>query len=296
MADYFDLMKLFVVTAESPSLASAGRKLGLSSASVSRGMTELETRLGTALVERTTRSLALTEQGRLFYEDVKRILAEIEAAENALTFELEVPVGRLCISAPSLLGRFWLGPLLPQFLRQHKRVTIDLLLLDRPVHLIEEALDAALHIGHLEDSELIARKLGDIRMVVCAAPAYLAKHGLPQTPEDLMRHECLVFADAGAAPEWRFQAKDGRKITIAPPARLRSNALDIVAAAALQGTGLVRAPSWQVAAAIASGRLAPVLEDYERPAAPLHVVFTKARSRLPKLRAFVDFLFTNRKF
>lgn len=173
---------------------------------------------------------------------------------------------------------------------------LDLLLLDRPLHLVEEALDAAIHIGHLEDSDLLARKLGDIRMVVCGTPSYLAKHGVPQRPEDLMDHECLVFADAGAAPEWRFQSSDGRKIAIAPRARLRSNALDLVIAAALQGGGLVRAPSWQIAAEIASGRLTPVLEAYERPAAPFHVIFTKARSRLPKLRAFVEFLAANRNF
>lgn len=296
MADYFELMKLFAACAESPSLAAAARRLGLSSASVSRGMTELETRLGTTLIERTTRALVLTEQGRLFYEDVKRILGEIEAAENALASKLARPTGRLALATPSLIGRYWLGPLLPQFLEANPDLRIDLLLLDRPVHLVEESLDAALHIGHLEDTDLIARKLGEIRMIVCAAPAYLARRGVPEHPEDLMRHECLVFADTGAAPEWRFQTAEGRKIAIVPPARLRSNALDLVVAAAMEGGGLVRAPSWQVADALADGRLLPVLKAYERPPAPLNLLFTKARSHLPKVRALVDFLSAHRRF
>ncbi len=296
MADYFDLMKLFVATAENGSLAAAARKLGVSSASVSRGLTELEVRLGVKLVERTTRALALTEQGRRFHEDVRRILAEVDAAQDALHEKQGTPAGRLAISAPSLLGRFWLGPLLPTFLDAYPQVTLDLSLLDRSVHLIEEGFDAALQIGKLENSDLIARKLGDIRMIVCAAPAYLQHHGIPQSPEELQDHRCLVFADPAAAPEWRFRRKDGRNVTILPPARLCSNALDLVVAAAIDGAGLVRAPAWQIAAAVKSGRLTPVLEAYERPPAPLHIVFTKARSHLPKLRVFVDFVFAHRAF
>lgn len=295
MADYFELMKVFIAIAESPSLAAAARKLGVSAATVSRSVTDLETRLKAALVERTTRSLALTEQGRLFYEDAKHILGQVEDAENTVASKLKTPGGRLALSAPSLLGRFWIGPLLPQFLASYPGLAVDLLLLDRPVNLIEEGLDAVIHIGHLEDSELLARKLGDIRMVVCGAPSYLATHGTPRTPDDLRAHECLVFADAGTTAEWRFQAKD-RTIALVPPSRLRSNALDLVVDAARQGAGLVRAPSWQVAADIADGRLVAVLEDYERPTAPLHIIFTKKRSGLPKLRAFVDFLLARMKF
>ncbi|TAL77672.1 MAG: LysR family transcriptional regulator [Beijerinckiaceae bacterium] len=289
-------MRWFAVTAESASLASAARKLGLSPATVSRGLTELETRLGAKLVERTTRSLALTEQGRLFQEDARRILVEIEAAEEALSARQKAPAGRLAISAPSLLGRAWLAPLLPEFLATYPRISVDLLLLDRPVRLVEEGLDAALVVGRLESSGLIARKLGDIRMIVCAAPSYLAARGVPETPEDLAHHECLIFADAGAAPEWRFKTGGGERTTIVPPARLTSNALDVVVAAAVQGRGLVRAPLWQVAADLAAGRLVSVLENYERPPAPLHIVFTKTRAGLPKLRAFVDFIFAGRRF
>lgn len=296
MADYFDLMKLFVATAECPSLAAAARKLGLSSASVSRGLTELETRLGSQLVERTTRALALTEQGRLFHAEAKRILADVEAAENALASQRAAPKGRLMIATPSLIGRSWLGPLLPEFLAAYPELELHILLLDRPVHLVEEGIDAALHIGALKDSDLIARKLGEIRMMVCAAPAYIAEYGMPEAPADLAQHRCLLFADASAAPEWRFRDANGRDVNILPPARLSTNALDLAVRAARDGCGLVRAPSWQIAADLKRGVLVPVLESYERPPAPLHVVFTKARSHLPKLRVFLDFLADHRIF
>jgi DNA-binding transcriptional LysR family regulator len=296
VADYFDLMRLFVATAECSSLAAAARKLGLSSASVSRGLTELETRLGSRLVERTTRALGLTEQGRLFYSEVKRILADVEAAENALALQSAAPKGRLTIATPSLIGRFWLGPLVAEFLAAYPDLDLNVLLLDRPVHLIEEEIDVALHIGALQDSDLIAQKLGDIRMIVCAAPAYIAQYGMPEQPEDLAQHRCLVFADAAAAPEWRFRATNGRNIVVFPPARLTTNALDLTVQAALDGCGLVRAPSWQIATALTRGALVPVLESYERPPAPLHLVFTKARSHLPKLRVFRDFLAERRIF
>lgn len=296
MADYFDLMKLFVATAECQSLAAAARKLGLSSASVSRGLSEIETRLGSQLVERTTRALALTEQGRLFYSEAKRILADVEAVENSLASQRRAPKGRLTVATPSLIGRFWLGSLVAQFLTAYPDLDLNVLLLDRPVHLIEEDIDAALHIGGLKDSDLIAHKLGDIRMIVCAAPSYIAQNGMPEQPDDLAQHRCLVFADVAAAPEWRFRAPNGRNIAIMPPARLTTNALDLAVQAALDGCGLVRAPSWQIAAALKRGALVPVLESYERPPAPLHLVFTKARSHLPKLRVFCDFLAAHKIF
>ncbi len=289
-------MKLFVATAECQSLAAAARKLGLSSASVSRGLSEIETRLGSQLVERTTRALALTEQGRLFYSEAKRILAEVEAAENALASQRQTPKGRLTVATPSLIGRFWLGPLVAEFLSAYPDLDLNVLLLDRPVHLIEEDIDAALHIGALKDSDLIAHKLGDIRMIVCAAPSYIAQNGMPEQPDDLAQHRCLVFADVAAAPEWRFRTGNGRNMAIMPPARLTTNALDLAVQAALAGCGLVRAPSWQIAAALNRGALVPVLESYERPPAPLHLVFTKARSHLPKLRVFCDFLAAHKIF
>jgi DNA-binding transcriptional LysR family regulator len=296
MADYFELMKLFVTTAECPSLAAAARKLGLSSASVSRGLADIETRLGSRLIERTTRALALTEQGRLFYGEAKRILADVAAAENALASQRQAPKGRLTVATPSLIGRFWLGPLVAEFLIAYPDLDLNVLLLDRPVHLIEEGIDAALHIGALKDSDLIAQKLGDIRMIVCASPSYIAQYGMPEQPDDLTQHRCLVFADVAAAPEWRFRAANGRNMSIIPPARLSTNALDLAVQAALDGCGFVRAPSWQIAAALKRGALVPVLESYERPPAPLHLIFTKARSHLTKLRVFRDFLADHRSF
>ena len=177
-------------------------------------------------------------------------------------------------------------------LAQNPLLSLELRLLDRPIRLIEEGIDAALQIGTLADSALIARKLGEIRLLLCAAPAYLTAHPPLQAPQDLADHACLVFSDADEAAEWRFSAPGApdRKITIRPQPRLRANALDVVVEAARAGAGLVRAPSWQIAAHLASGALVPVLPEYEPAPVPLHVVFAEPGSRAPKIRALLDFL------
>jgi DNA-binding transcriptional LysR family regulator len=287
--DKFAAMRVFVKIAEAGSLSAAGRRLGLSLTSVSRQLIALEDMLGTTLVERTTRHLSLTEAGRLYHERAKEILEEVAEAERGLTAQTGVASGRLYVSAPSLLGRMRLSPMLPAFLAEHMQVSIDLMLADRPIRLAEEGIDVALWIGPLEDTGLIARKLDDIQLVVCAAPDYLRRRREPATPDDLIEHDCLGFGDVPSVAEWSFQDGAARR-AVRISTRLCANDLDALVRAALAGVGLVRVPSWQVAHFLADGRLRIVLEAYQRPPTPLSILTLRNRLRLPKVRAFADFL------
>src|SRR5579863_7074953 len=287
--DKFAAMRVFVKIADAGNLSAAGRQLGLSLTSVSRQLIALEEALGTTLVERTTRHLSLTESGRLYYERAKQIIDEVAEAERGLTMQTGIASGRLHVSAPSLLGRLRLAPILPGFLAEQTRISIDLMLVDRPVRLAEEGIDVALRVGPLEDSGLIVRKLDDIQLVVCAAPEYLGRRGEPATPDDLLEQDCLAFGDVPGVAEWSFQDGAVRR-SLRIRTRLCANDFDTLVSAAVAGAGLVRVPSWQVAHCLADGRLRVVLEAYQRPPAPLSVLTLRNRLLLPKVRAFVDFL------
>jgi len=287
--DKFAAMRVFVKIADAGNLSAAGRQLGLSLTSVSRQLMALEAVLGTTLVERTTRHLSLTESGRLYYERAQQILEEVAEMERGLTMQTGVASGRLHVSAPSLLGRLRLAPMLPSFLVEQTRVSVDLMLVDRPVRLAEEGIDVALRIGPLEDSGLIVRKLDDIQLVVCAAPDYLRWRGEPATPDDLVEQDCLAFGDVPGVAEWSFQDGAVRR-SLRIPTRLCANDFDTLVSAAVAGAGLVRVPSWQVAHCLADGRLRIVLETYQRPPTPLSILTLRTRLLLPKVRAFVDFL------
>src|ERR1700744_6628367 len=244
--DKFAAMRVFVKIADAGNLSAAGRQLGQSLTSVSRELMALEVFLGTTLVERTTRHLSLTEAGLLYYERAKQILEEVAEAERGLTAQRGVASGRLHVSAPSLLGRLRLAPMLPGFLAEQTQVSIDLMLVDRPVRLAEEGVDVALPVGPLEDSGLIARKLDDIQIVVCAAPDYLRRRGEPARPDDRGELDGLAFGDVPGVAEWSFQDGTARR-TLRIPTRLCANDLDALISAALAGAGLVRVPSWQIA-------------------------------------------------
>jgi DNA-binding transcriptional LysR family regulator len=287
--DKFAAMRVFVRIADAGNLSAAGRQLGLSLTSVSRQLMALEEVLATRLVERTTRHVSLTESGRLYYQRAKQILEEIAELERSLTTQAGMASGRLHVSAPSLLGRLRLAPVLPGFLVEQSRVSVDLMLVDRPVRLAEEGIDVALRIGTLEDSGLIVRKLDDIQLVVCAAPDYLRRRGEPAAPDDLVAHDCLAFGDIPGVAEWSFQDGAVRR-SLRVPTRLCANEFDTLVSAALAGAGLVRVPSWQVARFLADGRLRIVLQAYQRPTTPLSILTLRNRLLLPKVRAFIDYL------
>jgi DNA-binding transcriptional LysR family regulator len=197
---------------------------------------------------------------------------------------------RAIISAPTLLGRLLIAPLLAEFLRRYPQLAVDLLLVDRTVDMVEEDIHLEMRVGHLPDSQLVVRKLADLKMIVCASPAYLERRGTPQVPADLTGHDCLVFSDAPGIAEWRFgeRAKAQRKIRIS--ARLWMNSLDALVTAAKQGAGVVRVPSWQVETDIASGALQRLLRDHEPPPTPLHLLLGPSRLSQSKCRVFVDYL------
>ena len=229
-------MTTFVKVVEVGSLSAAARSLEMSLPSVSRQLDGLEEHLGTRLLVRTTRHLTLTEGGRTYYEQAKRILAAIEEAEITLSAHHATPSGRLIVSAPVLLGRLHLAPILPEFLALYPKLTVDLLLLDRIVNLVEEGIDVAIQPGPLEDSTLISRKLGAFRRVVCAAPSYLQRRGEPMQPQDLENHDCVVFTLLDSAREWRFRTESG-DIKVPVSGRLRTNNHDATVIAAVGGAG-----------------------------------------------------------
>lgn len=246
--DQLAAMATFVRVVDAGSLSAAARSLPSSLTSVSRQISALEQHFGTPLLLRTTRQLALTEDGRVLYEGAKSILGEFREVEASLSRDRRAPSERIRISAPTLIGRLVIAPLLAEFLRLYPQLTIDLLLVDRAVNMVEEDIHLSLRVGHLPDSQLIGRKLADLQMILCASPAYLARRGVPQTPVDLGHHDCLVFSDAPGIAVWRFTegAKTDRRIRIS--ARLWVNSLDALVTAAKGGAGIVQVPSWQVEA------------------------------------------------
>ena len=288
--DQLAAMATFVRVVDTGSLSGAARSLPSSLTSVSRQISALEERFGTRLLLRTTRRLALTDDGRILYDRAKSILGELKDVELTLSSGRQEPSGRIRISAPTLMGRLLIAPLLPEFLRRHQSVSVELLLVDRAVDMLEEDIHASLRVGHLPDSQLVARKLADIQMIVCASPDYVKRFGLPQSPADLSRHDCLVFSDAPGIGEWRFKQNRKAECKIRISGRLWVNSLDALVAAAKQGAGIVRVPSWQVAAELAAGRLRRILVDHEPPPVPLHLLFQPSRLASPKIRVFVDYL------
>jgi DNA-binding transcriptional LysR family regulator len=288
--DQLGALATFVRVVDAGSLSGAARSLPSSLTSVSRQISALEQRYGTPLLLRTTRRLALTDDGRILYERAKSILGDLREVEATLSRGHQQPSGRIRISAPTLMGRLLIAPLLAEFLRRYPALTLELLLVDRAVDMVDEDIHLSLRVGHLPDSQLVARKLADLRMIVCASPAYLERSGVPQTPADLSRHDCLVFSDTPGIAEWRFKKGSKTEGRIRIAGRLWVNSLDAVVSAAKQGAGIVRVPSWQVEAEIAAGGLQRILLDFEPPPTPLHLLFQPSRLASPKTRVFVDYL------
>jgi DNA-binding transcriptional LysR family regulator len=287
--DRMDAMGLFVTAIDAGSLSAAARKRGLSLSSVSRHLTMLEERIGTRLVVRTTRMLALTEAGRAYYEKSKRLLAEIDEMEASLTADATTPIGRLNVCGPRLFGRVFMLPILTKFLVQYPKVSLDVMMLDGQVNLVEEGIDLAVRIGQLEDSNLIVRKLGSLRWVVSASPTYLKERGVPERLSDLANHDCLIYSQQRMSSEWQMLDEEGEPTRVVVPIRMRSNTLDGVVAAAVEGAGLVYAPAWSVAEHVAAGRLQVVLREHELPPRPINAVLTHNRLLASKVRILLEF-------
>ena len=267
--------------------APAARKLGLSPSGVTRLIAALEQRLGARLLQRTTRKVALTDVGTRYLERVRRILADVEEAEGSAEGERTRPSGRLVVSAPIGFGRLHVGPVVSQYLARYPEAAADLRLTDRVVNLVEDGVDLAVRIGHLPDSTLVARHVGEMRRIVVASTAYLKQRGEPGTPEAISAHDTIQFGPSMSAPEWRF-VDGGRDIRVVGTPRFATNSADAAIQYAVQGGGLTRVLAYQAAEAIKAGQLKVVLAKFEVPALPIHIVYPTSRLLSAKVRAFID--------
>jgi len=283
-----DGLAVFARVVEAGTFSAAARQIGLSKSAVSKQVAGLEDRLGARLLNRTTRRLSLTEVGVDFYERCRRIITEVEEAELAVSRLHAEPRGLLRINAPMSFGFRHLAPALPDFMARYPEVTVDLALNDRMVDLIDEGYDIAVRIARLADSSLVARKLAPNRTVICAAPAYWRHHGRPDHPNDLKRHNCLVYTYMLSGNELTFAGPDGR-VSVKVTGSLRANNGDALRAAALGGIGVLATPTFIVGEDLRAGRLETVLKDYEDSDQSVYAVYPHSRHLSAKVRAFVDF-------
>jgi DNA-binding transcriptional LysR family regulator len=288
--DRFAALEAFVRVAETGSFSDAARLLRASKSAVSRQVSALEADLGVRLLQRTTRSLALTEAGHGYFARATQILADLVEADQSVSRMQAAPRGCLRVNAPMSFGYLHLAPAIPDFLARHSEVSVELTMNDRFVDLVDEGFDIAVRIGSLADSSLVARRLAPIRRVVCASPDYLAARGTPTSPDDLQTHDCIGYTAVAQPQEWRFIDNDGRPWPVAVTGRLTANNGDAIRAAALRGTGIAYMPTFIVGGDLQDGRLTRVLDAFVAQDMTLNAVYPHARHLSPKVRAFVDFL------
>jgi DNA-binding transcriptional LysR family regulator len=285
--DRIDAMQAFVAVADLQGFAPAARKLKLSPSAVTRLIAALEERLGARLLQRTTRQVALTDAGARYLERARRILADVEEAERAAEGERTRPSGRLVVSAPRGFGRLHVSPVMTAYLKRYGEVSGELRLEDRIVSLVEDGIDLAVRIGELADSSLVARHVGRMRRIVVASPAYLRARGEPTTPGEIATHDTIQFGSTAALADWRF-AEGGREVRITYTPRFSTNNSDAALEYAAAGGGLTRVMAYQAAALLKAGTLEIVLEKFELPPLPIHIVYPTSRLLSAKVRTFID--------
>jgi DNA-binding transcriptional LysR family regulator len=281
--DRIDAMAAFVAVADLQGFAPAARKLGLSPSNVTRLIASLEDRLGARLLQRTTRSVTLTDVGARYLERARRILADVEEAEISAQAERTRPSGRLVVSAPIGFGRLHVSPVMSAYLQRCPEVSGELRLSDRIINLVEDGVDLAVRIGQLADSSLVTRVVGDMRRIVVASKDYLKQHGEPRAPAEIAAHDTIQFG----ASNWHF-VEDGREVGVACTPRFITNSADAAIWHAEQGGGLTRVMAYQAAQAIGADRLKIVLAKFEQPPLPIHIVYPTSRLLSAKVRTFVD--------
>jgi len=283
-------MAMFVRVVDAGSFSAAARALHLTPSAVSKQISRLEGRLDARLLQRTTRRLHLTEEGRAFYERSVRIVAEIAEAEEAVNTLHATPQGTLRVNATVAFAKHQVVPRLPAFLARYPQLRIELELTDRSVDLVEEGLDVAIRLEEqMTDSSLVARRLAVNRRVICASPAYLEANGIPETPDDLLNHNCLTLSARETFNDWEFEDDNGSR-TLRVGGNFEANHGDALHEAVLAGIGLARLATYLVAPDIHAGRLVPLLVDYAHEKNALYVVYPHRRHLSSKVRAFVDFL------
>lgn len=287
-------MEVFVAVIDSGSFTAAAERFGLSPVMVGKHIRQLEERLGARLLTRTTRRQSLTEIGRQYGEQCRQILADIAAAESGAEAMHAAPRGLLKVSAPVTFGTQLLAPAVADYLALHAQVSVELVLNDRVVDMVEEGIDVSIRIGNLDDSGLVARRLMSYRMQICASPDYLARAGVPQTPADLARHQCLDYLHWSRHLRWKLARGDGNdgesEQTDVPASRFRSNNGQALRMAALRGYGIVMQAEMLLGDDIAAGRLQPVLQAYLPEPRQMHLLYPRDRRPTPKLTSFIDFM------
>jgi DNA-binding transcriptional LysR family regulator len=284
--DRWQAMKVFVKVAETGSFAEASRQLHMSPPAVTRMISTLEDQIGVRLLMRTTRSVKMTEAGDRYFQDCRRILADVAHAEASAAGSHINPTGTLIVTASAMFGPMHVMPILLEYLERYPTVTARSLFVDRVVNIVEDGIDVAIRIGRLPMSGLSAVRVGCVRRVICGAPSYFEKHGVPQVPADLTHHWIIAPTAAWFSLEWYFGPERKNGITIRP--RLLCNTNEGAIAAVEQGKGISRLLAYQIEPALRSGRLRTVLTDYDEPPMPVHVVHAGGRRPAAKVRTFVD--------
>jgi len=287
--DRFQEMQIFMAVAQEQGFSAAARRLGLSAASITRAVAALEQRIGTLLLTRTTRSVYLSEAGQRYLEDCRRILAEVQEAEDSAAGSHIHPRGQLTITAPVLFGELFVTPLMVEYLTQFPEVCINALLVDRIVSIVEEGVDVAVRIGELPDSNQHAIRVGEVRRVICASPQFLSSHGRPEHPQALAQSPIIATSASGQLRSWPFLER-GESLNVRVEPRLLVTANQAAITAATLGLGFTRVLSYQVAGRVAAGELEILLADFELPPLPIHVVYQGGRKAPARVRSFVDFV------
>ena len=288
--DRFDAMQVFAQVVETGSFAKAAARLERSTSAVSRQVADLEARLRTRLLNRTTRRVSVTETGRAFYERCVQLLSDLQEAEQEALRAAVVPRGTVRLTTSVNFGVRHVAPAIAAFLARHAEVRFDVSLSDRIVDLVEEGFDLAIRIGAAGSDSVVARQLGQTRLVPCAARAYLEKHGTPRTPEDLARHNCFTYEYVSPRNLWRFRDVAGAERSVRVSGNLHSNNGDLLAEAAALGAGVVFEPAFIVGPEVRAGRLVPLLQGYEPLPVPIYAVYPTRKHLSAKVRLFVDFL------
>ncbi|HWI37066.1 MAG TPA: LysR family transcriptional regulator [Burkholderiales bacterium] len=288
--DRFSAMQVFAQVVEAGSFAKAAERLGMSTSAASRHVAELETHLQTRLLNRTTRRVSLTESGRAFYERSVQLLADLQEAEEEASSAAVVPRGTIRLTTSVNFGVRHVAPAIAAFVAAHPDVRFDVSLADRVVDLVEEGFDIAIRIGTPGADNLVARKLGETRLVPCASPAYLERHGAPKAPAELANHNCFTYEYVTPRNVWRFRDRSGVEQAVRVSGTLHSNNGDLLAEVAARDGGIVFEPAFIVGPDVRAGRLVPLLQDYVPPPVPIYAVYPSRKHLSAKVRRFVEFL------
>ena len=287
--DRLYLMTVFVAVAEEQGFAAGARRLGMSPPAVTRAVAALEQRLGVKLLDRTTRHVRVTEAGQRYLDDARRIIAEVDEADDAVAGINAAPRGHLTVTAPVLFGRLYVIPGIIDYLQRYPALDVSTVFVDRVTNLLEEGIDVGVRIGELPDSSMRAIAVGTVRRLIVAAPSYLERHGAPRTPQELAQHTIVASSGSSVPPDWRF-LHGGAAQSLRVKPRLGVNNNDSAIEAVRCGFGIARLLSYQAAALLESGELVALLEDYATPAVPVHIIHRDSRQGSTRIRSFVDLM------